>query len=521
MLLTDLPAEWTRHVRSGFAVIVRLAAWATVGVFLVESILLLVLNISQLPLLDDIAYGDSYVLYDVLHFQRTGVIYRDLSQPPYLPAEYSPMLYATLALPGRVVAFANPFIGPRLLVLAAFLGCIAIVASLTQTLVRRRYAGLWAVLLACSVTAMWGWVLQIRTDFFGIACSLLTIRLLLSRQRWSATWAGICAGLALQFKISFVAAAVTGVLWLLARFRWRDLALFVSAALVSSVGLYLLWALREPRMLWQITAFAPGIADLGGGLGLLRDACGEAVVLLALVGIAKSSGDTVPPDFGLVLLFVVTAMMFGTLSDVQAGGNVNYYFDALFALVPFAVIGGIFLMSGMATRPVLTLFVTVYFAVVFVMPLVSDLAHDLSQRRVSVQARNAMVSDVQRVLMGRRVFSTVQRVAVMEPAPPLMEPYLLTYLHRLGKVDPTPIVKGVYDGAYDVVVTAATRQEWRGVEHIDPEVRTAITSSYTPTCTVGRWLFHAPKRTNFADTLLHDLDAIGCVPVTAPEHLTW
>ena len=406
--------------------------------------------------------------------------------------------------------------------LAAFFACIAIVASITHTLYGRRGAWLWAVLLACSITVMWGWVLQIRTDFFGIGCSLLAIRLLMSRQRWSPAWAGVCAGLALQFKISFVAAAVTGTLWLLTRLKWRDLALFLCAAAVSSIGLYVFWALREPRMLSQILAFAPGIPDLGGALSLLRDACSEAVVLLALVGIGKSTADRVSAESGLLLLFVATAIAIGVITDVQAGGNVNYYFDALFALVPFAVLGGSLLVSFTGTRPALALFLTAYLGTQFVIPLLSDLTHDISQRRqVSVQARNAMLLNVQRVLAGRRVFSTVQRVAVMEPAPPLMEPYLLTYLHRLGKVDPAPIVRGVYEGTYDVVVTAAARQEWRGVEHVDPEVRRAISSSYTPTCTVGHWLFHAPNRTKPADTLLHDLEAIGCVPVTPPEHVTW
>jgi hypothetical protein len=521
MLSTVRAADRPGLLRSRLAAILRLAALATVAVFLIASVVLLGINISQLPLLDDIAFGDSYVLYDVRHFQATGVIYRDLSQPPYLPSEYSPMLYATLALPGRLVAFANPFIGPRLLVLTAFFACIAIVASITQALLSRRHAFVWAVLLACSITVMWAWTLQLRTDFFGICFSLLSIRLLLSRHRWSEMAAGVCAGLALQFKISFAAAAVTGTLWLLARRKWRSLELFVFASLVSSVGLYALWTVREPGMFSQMLAFTPGIVDVGGDLGVLRDALSEVVVLLALVGIARVTDGSVSVEWGLLLLFVATAMTIAAVTALQAGANINYYFDALFALVPFALVGGIALLSLTGTRPALALFLTAYFGVQFVLPLLSDARHALSEQRSSVQTRNAMLSDVQRVLTGRRVFSTVQRVALMEPMPPLMESYLLSYLHKVGKVDPAPIVKGVYDGTYDVVVTAANRQVFRGVEHLDPDVRTAIASSYTPMCVLGRWLFHSPKRTESADTLSRDLHAIGCVPVTVRDHLAW
>jgi len=41
--------------------------------------------------LTDIGYGDSYILYDVLHFQKSGAIYRDLSLPPYLPVHIQPV----------------------------------------------------------------------------------------------------------------------------------------------------------------------------------------------------------------------------------------------------------------------------------------------------------------------------------------------------------------------------------------------------------------------------------------------
>jgi len=48
--------------------------------------------------LDEAGSGDSYILYDVLQFQKTGRIYRNLAEPPFLPAQYSPLVYVLYSL---------------------------------------------------------------------------------------------------------------------------------------------------------------------------------------------------------------------------------------------------------------------------------------------------------------------------------------------------------------------------------------------------------------------------------------
>src|SRR5215472_6210000 len=88
--------------------------------------------------LDEAGYGDSYILYDVLHFQQTGTIYRDLSRPPYLPAQYSPLVYVLYSLPGRIAHSKNPFVGPRLIVITAFLMCVGIATTIVHTLIPSR-----------------------------------------------------------------------------------------------------------------------------------------------------------------------------------------------------------------------------------------------------------------------------------------------------------------------------------------------------------------------------------------------
>ena len=55
----------------------RTAAGALLLFCLVSSLALVAEQLSHLFLLSEVGYGDSYILYDVLHFQHTGRIYRD------------------------------------------------------------------------------------------------------------------------------------------------------------------------------------------------------------------------------------------------------------------------------------------------------------------------------------------------------------------------------------------------------------------------------------------------------------
>ena len=75
---------------------------------------------------------------------------------------------------------------------------------------------------------------------------------------------------------------------------------------------------------------------------------------------------------------------------------------------------------------------------------------------------------------------------------PLVEPFLLSYLGRLGRTNLTPVPAELRARAFDAVFTAATAQAWRGVPHIDSELRTAIVEAYAPYCVLGAVLAHLP-----------------------------
>jgi glycosyl transferase family 87 len=497
----------------------RIAGDTVAGTFalfcLANSLLMVNFQVSRLFLLDEAGYGDSYILYDALHFQDTGVIYRDLSQPPYLPTQYSPLVYMLYSLPGRIGTFPNPFIGPRLIAIAAFLLCVAVVISIVRTLVPARHAWLWGLLLGTSIISMQDWVLQLRGDFSGIFFSLLAIRLLLARHHHASLFAGLSAGFAMQFKITFLAALVAGSLWLLFRKRWRELAAFVAAGTLMFAVPYLLFWAREPRMPSQILALSPGIKDVRGCLKLISEAVKEPVVPLALAAFPLVV-SVACPRWALLFLFASLSFLLSGIADVQVGGNINYFFEPLFALVPAAVLGVVILTQWARRRVGLAVFLS---ALVVIYLLPSNLPSNTQQlyRAVRsqgdfVKSRNDTFRIVQNVLQGRHIFTTVPRLAMMDPVPVLMEPLLLTYLQRLGKFDPQPIIERIRRNEFDLVITETPSRSWRGLV-MSPDIHRAIEASYRPQCVVGNYLMHIPRSRSGDSGLLEELDRNRCVPI--------
>ena len=488
---------------------------ALVLLFLTGSLYVLSLQLGYLLLLDEAGYGDSYILYDVHHFDKTGVTYRDLSQPPYLPTQYSPLVYRLYALPSRL-ASENIFLGPRLVALAAFSLCIAILLSIVRTLIPVRAAWWWGLLVALSITSLESWPIQLRGDFPGIFFGLAAIRLLLVRSRHAVLAAGLCAGLATQFKFTYVAALVAGSLWLLFYKRWREFAVFVAAGICTSLGLYILFWLREPRMISQMTAVAPGVRDITGWAQLLSRAIREPVVLLALPALPLIVLRPWP-RWRLLFLFILVSFGVAGLTELQAGGNINYFHEGLMALTPLAVVGAWRLMIWSRERLAIAVFLTGLILIHFWMVDAQRIV--LARSKFvpgQVMAQNGLFRRIENALRGQHIFSTIPRIALLDPQPALTEPYLLSYLQRLGKVNPQPIEDRIRGGEFDIVITTQYDDSWRGVPKIAPDLRSAIVAAYTPHCTLADKIFYLPRQPWEHASLLLKLQQAGCMPYHQP-----
>jgi hypothetical protein len=276
--------------------------------------------------------------------------------------------------------------------------------------------------------------------------------------------------------------------------------------------LYLLFWAWQPRMLGQILALSPGIKDVRGCVVLISQAVKEPVVLFALLGFPPMLSRS-RPRWGLVFVFVLVSSVIASLADIQAGGNVNYFFETLFALTPAAVLG-VYRLTHWPQRDIrVAVFVPAFVLIYLLPPQVVSLYRMFFSGRNDVEISNGVFRTVQHVLHSRHIFSTVPRLALLDPHPALIEPFMLSYLQRLGKVASHSIIERIRSDEFDVVITTAAKESWRGIPVIPDDLHRAIEDSYKPECTMhGKWLLHLPRNRPENSTFEQELNQAGCLP---------
>jgi hypothetical protein len=256
---------------------------------------------------------------------------------------------------------------------------------------------------------------------------------------------------------------------------------------------------------------------------LMNEVISELVILLALVGLARTEWSASAKET-LLALYLATSFMVPAVTAAHVGANTNYYLEMFFASIPIATLGVVRLMDPArrytALGPALTAFLTIRF---FVPVSMSAYYDDIPViRKGWVESGNDELRELNRVLSGSRIFSSFPRLALLDPNPPLTEPYLLSYLHLVGKVDLEPFTGPIRRTAYDVVVTYDSPVIWRDVSQLDPELRNAIAGSYEPQCTFHGALFHFPNGSDPSTNILAvRLRQIGCSPVSDQGKKNW
>jgi len=457
-------------------------------------------------------YGDTYIYQTVERYLQTGRIYQDLSNPFELPAIYGPFTYILFSIPPRIIPWASGYLGPRILVLASFLVCLCLVASISRKLIHHRRAVVLSLLLAASFGVLQGWPIQLRGDFVSILFALLAIRLLLSGRPWAPALAGAAAGFALLFKSNYVAAGAAGFIWLAYRRKWKPLIAFSLTAALTSVGVYSLVLLGEPHMLENIFALRVPVLHYRGIGGFLYHLGMEPGLLLGLTMVPVLLPRR-RPDWLLLALYFLISFSVATITGIQAGSNINYFFECLFAITPFATrgvfwlrertanIGGVFLgllIWGLGVNPV-----------VMSIPTTVDKA-----REIAVQ--NRYLQNLHGAFAGLKVFSTVPGISRFAPTVVIAEPFLLSYLERAGSRDSAPWAARIRRREFDLIVTSDQPISWHGVPVITPKIRTAIEESYQPFCACQDILLFSRRQENVDASLSLRFTAIGCHPVSCP-----
>ena len=456
----------------------------------------------------EVGYGDFYVFHTVRHFQQTGVIYQDVARD--VPATYGPMLYTVLAVPGRFFTGENPLIGPRLIVLAAFLLCALLAVSITRRLIPHRKVWLWSVPLALSFASMSDWLLQLRGDFMAILFSLIAIRLLLARRALSvALLAGVCAGFATQFKFVYVAALAAGLLWLAACRRWKALAVFAFGGALTSGGIYVFFVLREPQLLDNVLALRTPVVEFLGLCKIIRRIVAEPVALLGLATLPFLAWRLLG-RWTLVVSFVVISFCIAAITGLQAGANVNYFFEALFGLVPLAAFATLKLRRS--NYAVAGLFLSGLLVINLAVPVGMEAFRTARTLPATLAEGHRKARFFRAAFQDRKVLSFVPSATFFAPEVVLSDPFLASYMERLGKLDLHPLAGRIRAQVFDLIVTSREPASYRGIDFVSPTLRPAIREAYEPFCQMGGVVISV--RRNSVEPSTKRLVELGCDATT-------
>lgn len=504
-------ANGTRDRTTEFTPRLRRFAYYAILLFCALSALRLAIEIgSGLPLLKEVGYGDNYIFHGAEQYVKTGQIYPNVSNRDEIPSLYSPFLYITLSLPLRLGHWGNSYVGPRLMVLAFFLVCLGLVASISRKLTDCPW--IVAVLLACSFWVFQGWIIQLRGDFMSIGFALLAIRLLLEEKPWSYALAGAAAGFATQFKITYIAAAGAGFLWLLYQRKWKPLIIFSATGLLASFGIYALMLLREPHMLPNIFAMHAVVRDYSAVSHYLSRLTKEPALLLGITALpvlfARRS-----PQWILLTLYLAVALLISTPLAVQAGGNINYFFESLLAIVPFAAAALLWVRDHLDGR--VSVLVGLLIWGLGIDPLIPSTLEAIHKAK-DVPAQNRYFAGLRAELAGKNVFSTTGWVSHLTEREAISEPYLLSYLERGAKWDSSPWADKVREQKYDLVVTDLPPITFRTIPHIPPKIHAAIEEAYEPFSACPGILLFDRRGKSPDSEMVEGLTSMGCHQVVCP-----
>lgn len=430
----------------------------------------------------DAGYPDSYILHTARRFLNTGTIYHELGTDPMVPAIYGPATYLTFAAAWKLPAVGIPFFWPRVLPLLALLASAFVCASTARVLYRNRWAPWWAFALTLYSCSPGTFVWQTRGDFFACLLSLSAIRLLLAGSAGAAAVAGICAGLAPLYKLSYVSAMAAGAIVLLLR-RSRLLIPFLSAAVAVFVSTHLLTLLAQPFFVDHHRLFFGIMSSTLDGWraivkpALLSPAAISCAIVVVMFPAASLRGGGLLAAYGLISLLVAA------VASTQVGANVNYFFEPLMAMAAIGsalpVVFG-FLFVRRRRLPALRLVSAGVFAFTLLYVLVPLVRAMETIRTPKPEHRAAACLET--LHQTSAVLSFVPRLSLFDDSAPLTEPFFVEAAAQKGHPLRRQLQARILAAEFDVVLLPVSIPEtrYRGIMHVHETTLECIRSRYEP-----------------------------------------
>jgi hypothetical protein len=224
--------------------------------------------------------------------------------------------------------------------------------------------------------------------------------------------------------------------------------------------------------------------------------------------------------FPLALYFLVSFAVSALLS-IHAGSNINYFFESLFAITPFAAAGMFWLRDRISG--VSSVFVALLILSFGINPAVRPTVQTM-RLAGDVADQNRYLGKLRVEFAGKNVFSTVGWASHLTQNVAISEPFLLSYLERSLKWDSAPWAARIRQQRFDLIVADLPAAAYRGIPHMPPKIRAAIEEAYEPFCACPgpdpgspRILLFHRRGENLDPAGLARFAAIGCQAVACPN----
>lgn len=275
-------------------------------------------------------YGEGPILDQVLRLARGGNIYRvDLTQPPYVLANYPP-LYYILQFP--FVHLVGPALWYGRLISVASIMTTALLVGLTVlTLTKNRIAASASAVTLLAIPYISYWSLLNRVDSLALMLSWTGLFIVVRwpRKKWGLFATGLCLAAAVYTRQTYgLAAPLAAFVWL-----WREnsrrsalalgaitaglgLSAFILLNAASNGGFYfsIVTANVNDYRLAQMVAFWSKLVK------------NMPILLVAGVGLFLLGNRKALNGFSLVAPYL-TAAAIVALTIGKVGANVNYFFE--------------------------------------------------------------------------------------------------------------------------------------------------------------------------------------------------
>ena len=423
-------------------------------------------------------YGEAPLVDQAMRLAAGRNIYRpDISSPPYTISNYPPLY--VLSLVPSVWLFGPNFWAGRAISMLCGLASGTFLALIIYAHTRDRIAAVTTGLLFLAIPYVVHWSPLLRIDLLALACSTGALYLL---ARWPTTrWSMIASALLLVAAIytrqSYaLAAPLAAFVWLLTHDWRRALGL---AALVGGLALLLFLILntltRGGFYFNVVTANVNefDIERMGWNLRRLRDAA-PVLLLLGGVSLILAPASRVR-SWPLLVPYLIGAAL-SSLTIGKIGSNVNYFLELSAALSLAA--GALVAWSGKRHWLRAILLVLLALQTGQLMRTTADEYLEPLGYRLRFRQELGKLVKIVAGAEGPVLADEYMGLITLQGRPLYIQPFEVTQLANAGLWDQTPLIEGIRDKEFPLILLHYFPGAEVYKERWTPEMLSAISQAY-------------------------------------------